>query len=66
MDLVEKVYEVIRDKIKMVAVDLNSEIGRRYAIILGIDENERFLPQFRIIVPSKHDSNMRKYRLTVL
>ncbi|TNV81175.1 hypothetical protein FGO68_gene16203 [Halteria grandinella] len=65
MELVEQVYEVVKDKIKVVAVDLNSEIGRRYAIMLGINEYEKILPQFRIIVPDKHNSNMRKYKIKI-
>jgi hypothetical protein len=57
MALLEEVYEVIKDKIRVVAADLNTEVGRRYAILLGIDEGEiSNLPQIRIIVPDRLNS----------
>lgn len=37
LNLLSEVYKVVKDKIRVAAVDINSEMGRRYAIILGID-----------------------------
>ena len=37
--MLSKVFKEVKDKINVIAADVNTEIGRRYAILLGVDPN---------------------------
>ena len=38
--MLSKVFKEVKDKINVIAADVNTEIGRRYAILLGVDPNQ--------------------------
>ena len=38
--MLSKVFKEVKDKINVIAANVNTEIGRRYAILLGVDPNE--------------------------
>ncbi len=46
----------------MIAADVNTAIGRRYSILLGIDL-DKFSPQVRILRVEKSKSQTFKYKM---
>ena len=38
--MLSKVFKEVKDKINVIAANVNTEIGRRYAILLGVNPNE--------------------------
>ena len=37
LKMLSKVFREVKDKIQVVAADISTEIGRRYAILLGVN-----------------------------
>jgi hypothetical protein len=61
-----KVFSEVKDKIQVVAADVSTEIGRRYAILLGVNPNEdTFKVRIRILKVDRHKSISSKYALNM-
>ena len=59
-------YREVKDKIKVVAADITLAIGRRYAVLLGVDPNDKdFQPKFRILKVDRLKSHSSKYSLNI-
>ena len=55
--MLSKVFREVKDKIQVVAADVRTEIGRRYAILMGVNPNDSILKaKFRILKADKHKS----------
>ena len=56
----QEVLKDIKDKMKVVAADINTAVGRRYAVLMGI-RIDSFSPQIRILRVEKHKSESFKF-----
>ena len=45
----------VKDRMKVVAADINTAVGRRYAVLMGI-RTDKFEPKIRILRVEKHKS----------
>ena len=64
--MLSKVFREVKDKIQVVAADVRTEIGRRYAILMGVNPNDSILKaKFRILKADKHKSQSSKFALNI-
>ncbi len=64
--MLSKVFKEVKDKINVIAADVNTEIGRRYAILLGVNPNEiQLKAKFRILKVDRQKSQSGKYALNI-
>jgi hypothetical protein len=62
--ILNEAYRDIKDKIQVTAADVNTAVGRRYAILMGLDPNsEPFAPVFTILNVDRLKSQAHKYKL---
>jgi hypothetical protein len=59
----EETLNDVKDRMKVVAADINTAVGRRYAVLLGI-RTDKFEPQIRILRVEKHKSESFKFNFT--